>query len=89
MKQNEPEKSGEFQVAIYQGKRRFSHAPFSGQKDSAQYNDGYRSATVNKVGSSFLNISEGKNLNYLVGSVHKDKTNSRLGITPCNLSLSQ
>ena len=49
--------------------------------------DGYRSAIVDKVGNSMVNISKNENLNRLLDSFHRDRSKGCLGIPSWNLSL--
>ena len=49
--------------------------------------DGYRSAIVDKLGTSTLNISKDENLTRLLDTFHRDRPKGRRGITSWNLSL--
>ena len=49
--------------------------------------DGYRSAIVDKLGNSALNISKDENLSRLLDSFHRDRPKGRRGIPAWNLSL--
>ena len=49
--------------------------------------DGYRSAIVDKLGNSFLNVSKDENLTRLLDSFHRDRPKGRRGIPSWNLSL--
>ena len=64
-------KSGGLQVSIYQ-----THTI-----------EGYRSAIVDKLGNSSLNVSKDENLTRLLGSFHRDRPKGRRGIPSWNLSL--
>ena len=49
--------------------------------------DGYRSAIVDKLGNSSLNVSNDENLTRLLDSFHRDRPKGRRGIPSWNLSL--
>ena len=49
--------------------------------------DGYRSAIVDKLGSSPINVSKDENLTCLLDSFHRDRPKGRRGIPSWNLSL--
>ena len=49
--------------------------------------DGYRSAIVDKLGNSSLNVSKDENLTRLLDSFHRDRPKGRQGIPSWNLSL--
>ena len=49
--------------------------------------DGYRSAIVDKLGNSSLNVSKDENLTRLLDSFHRDRPTGRRGIPSWNLSL--
>ena len=49
--------------------------------------DGYRSAIVDKLGNSTINVSKDENLTRLLDSFHRDRPKGRRGIPSWNLSL--
>ena len=49
--------------------------------------DGYRSAIVDKLGNSSLNVSKDENLTRLLDSFHRDRPKGRRGIPSWNLSV--
>ena len=60
---------------------------FEGRKLQPSTIDGYRSAIVDKLGNSSLNISKDENLTRLLDSFHRDRPKGRRGIPSWNLSL--